>query len=647
MSFLSYNTITLPLIRTEDVDYSDVMSDDGMDYLHTKISIGVRSMISPDLPIGIAGGVALPGESGTAALARVQHMLEQPRKLLIFGASPVQPLVNVGPQDDVRNGPFPRNLKVTEIQGTNTFQVSFRIEAHINQCPNAPSIKQPMISNRWRQTVTIDEDMLTRKTTTGKLIIRGGQNLNPDDFRFAVFPPIPVDFHRVQSEYIVQEDGLALLYTFADQELTVRPPVPAIKAEGEYVETIEGNGNRIGEFRLRLTGAKPSNPQFPNQRLDQAALLSVAIDAAVKRLDAAGLQRAGDKSDGGYMAHAVLRSNLVKNEVAIVIRGQLKPYIGRLKPDLGRRVPFNLLPFDKVYFDEGRSDASKRISPGFRGSAGLRLASALLNDPCLLQATLSTPGGSDSPLTSPGTLVSPGQSAAGIQTPSTGTLATPPPPEVQGRPDLPVINAALFTTVSLPDLDSFVGTLQNNSDPFVVGGIYSDYRVHQHFRRKKSTLVLPGGKLGVPCAFVKFADDVLELRVDWTAERIGEAPLLPSTDLLDNGNSVLLDEHTCPEEVVYEGADSTTPRVRVSGTYWYGFKDSTIVDTATAPVTPLSVAMSPGLVASLGSQDGTDPAFLDTTEIEQAADVAAGKFAPGIIRVGLLATAPTQTLPSA
>ena len=58
--------------------------------------------------------------------------------------------------------------------------------------------------------------------------------------------------------------------------------------------------------------------------------------------------------------------------------------------------------------------------------------------------------------------------------------------------------------------------------------------------------------------------------VDWTAEKVGNAPTVPSWELNDP-NQVLLDKHFEPAMV--EKRPSAVIVYRLSGTYIYGFKN--------------------------------------------------------------------------
>jgi hypothetical protein len=108
-------------------------------------------------------------------------------------------------------------------------------------------------------------------------------------------------------------------------------------------------------------------------------------------------------------------------------------------------------------------------------------------------------------------------------------------------------------------------------------GIWTDYYVVNHYEKDKQIWMLPvtspSGFDGDSVSFVQLASQTLLLICDWTAEKTGEAPTIPSEEPSDD-NMVLLDAHKEPgmKELGAGGAEEDII-YRLSGTYIYGFKN--------------------------------------------------------------------------
>src|SRR4051794_31695557 len=79
MSALTYNGVALSYLSTAGPDYQPVYDDiAGVDYVCTRIVITCTASIHPGYP------PALPGETAAQTIARVSHLLNTPRRGLIF-----------------------------------------------------------------------------------------------------------------------------------------------------------------------------------------------------------------------------------------------------------------------------------------------------------------------------------------------------------------------------------------------------------------------------------------------------------------------------------------------------------------------------------------------------------------------------------
>lgn len=123
-----------------------------------------------------------------------------------------------------------------------------------------------------------------------------------------------------------------------------------------------------------------------------------------------------------------------------------------------------------------------------------------------------------------------------------------------------------------PGVDGALYDPAENSD-----GIYDDVAVENHYEFDPNTFMLPitspAGYAGQKAAFVCLSEPTLATWVaDWSVSKRGIAPTVPSEETSDP-NVVLLYKYIDPNMLKLMG-NGTTVVYRLSGTYVYGFKDS-------------------------------------------------------------------------
>src|SRR5579859_2598147 len=274
---ISYTTL-------EGMDDVPIMSDDGTEYLYTERTISVRGVIN--------GGLlpATVGETPSQTLTRIRNTLETPRLQLFFyhnNASDTSPLCQspaAGALVDARYGPIPKNVRLYRIAGSECLMVQMQVVTWVHECVGV----LPYISHRWTESVKIDEQFLSVKTRQGKIIVRADTGLSPDALRGLVAPPIDPGFKRISADYTLQSDGLALQYTFTDEEQYIQPPLGATSAEGEYSESSADGGMREAECWVKLKGPKAG--PFS----DKANLLQTAIQIVMQKLDLGSVKRGNE-----------------------------------------------------------------------------------------------------------------------------------------------------------------------------------------------------------------------------------------------------------------------------------------------------------------------------------------------------------------
>jgi hypothetical protein len=587
MAELKYNGVSIAYLMHRDVEFRDVMTDDGMDYRHTDATLDVTGFVFSDAK-----------NRAAANFNAIQHSLEEVRGDLVYSVGGVA-IIKADDSTDVMNGPFPQVTHIHRIDGVDAFLVGFRVKTSFIKCDKQvlklgggdPRFLQ-VVSNRWREQETLDSDMLGRVTRTGKLIIRGGTGrLDADQFRDVVTPPIPRGFRRAQAVYIVQEDGLALSYVVEDVEMFRQPPAPAVNWSGEYIETRPYPGAmRWGQVNLTLTGG-PGTPQ--------SELMRAALGIAWGRLNAEKVNRA---KNSGTAVELTMRASLDKNTVSIAVRTQLQPQTNALSAsgsvvggalNQGKGQPWRL---DLSNYDLNYSDPEPPFF-SLRSRNGLLLAAAILNDPCLglwangafpRDATLSGGGGQSTlqggkAAAGPGILqggggtksAKPGAGQGG--TGSTGGLvdASPATPGMSGGPvnaspagsgDTPPM-ATLYVAQTAPGVDDLFQILKPSSP---TGGIYTYYRVVPRFKRDTGRVMMPGTLAKGAVAFPQLHQPTTKLLVEWVAEREGEPPAIPDPNLTGAAGPVLLDEEISPEQI--EELPGGAIRYTVAGAYTYGFQ---------------------------------------------------------------------------
>lgn len=447
MAVLTYNGVSIASLSTKEVGYDDVMSDDRQDYICTKVTIRVTGFV-----------FSSPAGSPGANFAGIQHLLEQPRRPLVFQTDAV--LIQADATTDVKNGPFPEVVSINRIDGIEALQIAFRVTTYRFQCADgmSPGAARPAyVSNRWRDEETRDNMWLARRVRTGKIVVLGGSvQVDLNALKPVVVPLIPNGFVRERCVFAIQEDGLAMSYTVEDQELLQNPPSPAIEADGEFVETAPYPGlMRWGVASLRLKGTRAT---------PTSAMIATAVSLCTSRLTAAGLYVSNGKS---YFETSI-QHGYMKNIVHISARAQLQPYTtGNASTAYAH---FKTFPWPNPV---GNGTPAFPLT-----SPGLSLMSAAANGaPCAVPLDQNQLGMlAQSPL-----------AQNGIAPPGAGTPTTIPPYDQSPSPALVAMIAAQNGGNPSPDLamipNSYTYLMQSVPDPFSVtapvltGGPYSYYEV--------------------------------------------------------------------------------------------------------------------------------------------------------------------------
>lgn len=268
MSILTYNTVPLSMVKTLGVEQRPTYDPSNTDVLWFTYTLRTESIFS--VGTAVFGGdsfvpFGLPDlEAGETSpheiMARLRHMLLQPRKPLLFQAGsglPGEFLLDVSGGLDANNGPKPLRCDIAQLTET-TFRVLWDVEVSLADCDNTA---QRFASNRWEQTHDIDAKGFSTLTTTGELVVRSDMRVNPDQLRGLVAPPLGNDFVR-EASYQLDRSGLKLQYRFRDVQKYILPPDGCTVVDGDTAITGTHDGGVLtGSVRVVLEGLKGEKPR--------------------------------------------------------------------------------------------------------------------------------------------------------------------------------------------------------------------------------------------------------------------------------------------------------------------------------------------------------------------------------------------------
>jgi hypothetical protein len=375
MSVLTYNGVTIPYPLTTQFNQETVRDPSGTNRLYTKYDITVQGVLNLDLigiiypPASIAQANNNQYPNVAALMKRIRDLLLEDRKLLTYtvGGQSLLPssgsntnITNSGTCDSA-NGPKPQSCNITEVTA-NTFFISYRIVAHYWEkltINTTYPLGDLVLSNRWTESVDIDQMQYTVRTREGTIIVRSDnfKGLIADNARTMMAAvAVPAGFLRTGSRFLQSEDGLTLKYTITDTEQHKMPPsngtqvskINIYKAEGDHVETIPRFlPNKIATCWVRFYGSKDTSP---------TDMLSVAIDVVMAKLltsfsSGAKIVKANDTGslarNSLSILNMVVKQNMYKNicYFECSIQGLHKKNSSTSRVDGIPIVDFNSIPY--------------------------------------------------------------------------------------------------------------------------------------------------------------------------------------------------------------------------------------------------------------------------------------------------------------
>jgi hypothetical protein len=237
MATLTYGPVTLDLLRFDNIERMSVYSEDSGDWLYEEWTIKVTGLWH-------ATWLGTQGTSPVTNDVAVRQALLTPHRQLTISfdsnragpggagpevmlASPVPPL-----PVDAKNGPEPVACVILQNIGQGeTFVIHYVIKTYVRDCPEDPQDPRvsALISNRWQMSYDYDsENYTTSRTVVGQAVFDtatlgglaaiAGRPVYGDEFRRALFFPIPARFQRDEVRVEASPDGTTVNYRVVDRE---------------------------------------------------------------------------------------------------------------------------------------------------------------------------------------------------------------------------------------------------------------------------------------------------------------------------------------------------------------------------------------------------------------------------------------------
>ncbi len=541
-TILSYNGITLSNCLTRQFDEEAVYDDSGTDVLYHKFTIEVVSYVhSANTQINnrIQTQPIFSSTTGNQYLG-IRAPLMHPRGDFRYTLADGTPILIAKhgannsegvstPTLDVNNGPKPLHCNVTQVAGSNTLRISYAIEICIVDCSNQNN--QGVLNNRWAMTDEIDEDWFTTRTITGRIRIAKAE-LDVQNFRQWVIPPLQPGFYRKSMHFATSPDNLTCDYMIVDQEVYAAAPYPSTTWRGTQVFSTEVPGMmNLMEVSVQVKGPP---------RSDKKVLIQLAAQIIESRLTVKFKQLNG--GDGGSMLlSAAIVDNLQDSSIEMRVRVRLsKKPISGLFGGVGDMLgsPLNITNYN-LYISPDPS--------AIQIAAPWGLFISYLQTPCdsnhMVQKVLET-----SPSYSPG--------------------EGGPAPK---KPDIS-IGQQLFS-------ENASWSQEQQTSP------YTYYKIHNQYVTNGNKLQLPksqsssggtgsgGGSKQPTCAFVTLTKPTMMRVVHIEAERSGDWPDVQAfqdiTDPIAGSECPLLNFEFEPLDPVLQ-ADGYSRSYTVRAKYFYG-----------------------------------------------------------------------------
>lgn len=524
-----------------------------------------RGVYDYSLPPSPAG----TGEGYGAFVDEIKARLMTPRQELYYQNGSLT-LRSPGP--DANLGPKPLSCSMAPLTG-GYFLVEFAISACLPECKDNP-IPSPVVSLKWSQSESFDENWLSTVTTRGKLVVRSDLRQSADSFRHLCVPGMLADFRRESIEFTLSESGCELGFSVVDKELPGPLPGGVTRAEGQCVIVVSKGALRRGQVDVTLGAPKG---------VSRADLMSIATRMCLSKLRFEGLQ--ATPIIGGSF-----RESLFKPEVSVSLQCnnlvQLGSTVSTGAVRSAGRTP-------------GVVPGNPPLAPPVR-SRLIALLSAPFFDPCsgpgTQPARSTTPSATVTSSSAGGTTTTtvPGVDAPGTQLVTGGTVGMSPSASVvassvasstpAGPTAFPSAHSA--ATISIEVVDEVTDPDTKDAIDFTDAAPYDYYFVDMDYAYDTGARVLPGTGTGPnPKRGVAVTEHggQMVLEVVWSAQRKVIPPVVPRFQVPSKvaSNFVPMRSRVGLPEVDI-AADGRTPVYTIAGKYEYGILDPDQVNVVSA-----------------------------------------------------------------
>lgn len=395
----SYGPISLPYPLTTQFSQEAVADDSDTDRVYSKFDIIVQALINGNYAGSLVNSI-LPGRVITNPadimdLIRSTMMTRRQKLSAVCNGVDLIPRIPTTAESgtykgyvDAKNGPIPISCTINSLNNT-TYLITFHIVAHYwekNQInANSPFVTNlpgnSVLSNRWMETVEIDQRNFSKKTREGKYIIASN---NPaawtaDQARETMaFLGIPRGCVRSGANYTVSPDGLALQFRISDTEVYKQPPEGAFEAQGFYMESAPQRGPiRFVEAHVTLKGDKTS---------DQSRLITTAVGVVTSKIAVnARYINPGDQVNA-LPQSCGLKVDMYDNVVEFQMRAMVRANRERIgNVNLGR------FGSSRLTFTPLSDSVPNQFPPAhrIRGTAGFLLHAARYYDPSITTTSIN------------------------------------------------------------------------------------------------------------------------------------------------------------------------------------------------------------------------------------------------------------------
>jgi hypothetical protein len=632
---LSYNGIVIDNTVVREWRQEALRTQDGVGYAGTRVTIVVSGIINDTIRAYREGQngdpqfpreIESPGKRDLQFAFRadlttetIRQALLTHQKQLVYYVNCVPVFVSPAAYDvdlqypfDVDNGPHPISLDIVQVTGVKTWTITYTIQTTIYECFE----DNPLMSNRWFQSVDINDEYMATVRTRGLAIFRTdvtgkqGQDFNvlsaPVDYWrdaiMSLFPPV-LGYRRGPLRFVTSSDNKSLAYEFSDYETygnigdTSLPDVGVAqyvtRVGGKYststavFQGTPGNGTPVvGAFTCTISVAA-------NKKASIWSVTQYALLLAYNKVSAA--IAFGDNSAALVIGGMSVEQNLWEREASVTITGCFTPQ----NENGWAMAIFNALKVDDIFHYDPKGeteDTGENPRPELPG----RGSSLLLLQASLQDAICSKLWYGATPLAFPGFPEQLGDNRDNPQ-PGNGKGVYLMPDYNGPFPQdgfLPFSDfGGKLAPITVQRNDFTVEVLQgyiakdsagNPSQSLVAyrpptdhmgqQGMPSEYKADARYRKRNGVVVAPvAGKPTDKPQILTLFSPYSEKRVTWVAERLGAIPSVPSPDMNPESADYLTHKLADTEITVMSSevmGNGLTVSNRVEGEYIYALTDA-------------------------------------------------------------------------